>query len=90
VKEIEGLFSLDLTPNPFISELLINYQLNSQKTVSIQAYDLLGKSINNLVLDQIQVPGSYTYSFSAPSSGVYFIKFTGDKESIIRRVVKMD
>jgi Zn-dependent metalloprotease len=90
VKEIDGLFSFDLTPNPFSNELSIQYQLNSQKSITLQAYDLLGKSIINLVIDQIQSPGNYTYTFSPPAAGVYFIKFSGDKESIVRRVVKVN
>ena len=85
--------SVIVSPNPFSEKLTYNYLLSDQMTVSIELYDSSGKNSGWLAKDQIQTVGLHTGEFSALTygltPGVYFIRFTFDKQVVIRKIVKI-
>jgi len=89
IENIDNLISFELFPNPSKSVINISYQIGSMKNISLEVFDILGKSVELLVHDLSQSPGIYQYTFSAPEAGVYFIRFTSNGESLIKKVVKM-
>ena len=82
-----------VSPNPFTDKLNYSYFLNEPLKVSIELYSLGGKNISWIVKDQIQPVGLQTGELIAAmynlTSGVYFIRFTFDKQVVIQKVVKI-
>jgi hypothetical protein len=84
---------VNLSPNPFSTNLNYNYFLTEQLPVSIELYDLSGKQSGWLVKNQLQAVGLHTGELDALTYGLmpgtYFIRFTFDKQVVIRKVVKI-
>jgi len=81
----ESLQSLQNQPNPFLEITSISYELKEGGAVALEVYDLLGRTAITLV-DEEQVPGQYTYTWSADDSepGIYFcrLKLRGSSHTI--------
>lgn len=62
-------------PNPFNSQTIISYHLQSSAFVKLLVYDTLGNEVETLV-NQVQHAGSYTVNFNAKdlSSGLYYYR----------------
>jgi len=86
--------SVTLSPNPFSTILNYNYFLTAQLSASIELYDLNGKQTGWLVKSEVQSPGLHTGELNAMTYGLvpgaYFIRFTFDKQVVIRKIVKID
>lgn len=69
------------SPNPFVDNTIIQYQLKTPAQVNIAVYDAQGVEIKVLVSKR-QAAGSYTESFNAKglAAGIYFIKLAKDGE----------
>jgi hypothetical protein len=67
------------SPNPFVDNTTIQYQLKTPAQISIAVYDAQGKAIKVLV-NKRQDAGSYTEQFSGKElgAGIYFIKVSQD------------
>ena len=63
-------------PNPFASTSRIPYDLADGSLVTIAVYDLAGRRIQNLVMDQVKRAGRHEVVFDAGSlpSGTYFYR----------------
>lgn len=85
--------SVILFPNPFDVKLTYNYFLRKQLTVSIELYDMSGKFSLRLLKNQIQSEGLHTGELDGFTHGlipgVYYIRFTFDKQVIVSKVVKV-
>lgn len=85
--------TVNLSPNPFSTNLTYNYFLTEQLPVSIELYDLSGKQYGWLVNNQPQAVGLHRGELNATNFGLmpgtYFIRFTFDKQVIIRKIVKI-
>ena len=85
--------SVNVSPNPFTNNLTYNYSLSDQMSVSIELYSMAGKTIAWLVKDQQQAPGLQNGELNASryglTPGVYFIRFTFDKQVVISKIVKI-
>jgi len=73
--------------------LTYNYFIRKQMPVTIGLYDMSGKLLANLVNTSMQTDGLHTGSFDAATigltPGVYYIRFTFDKKTIVNKVVKI-
>lgn len=60
-------------PNPFNSSTTFTYSLSKAATVTISVYDLLGRTVAEILQNQYQKPGQYQVQFDAMglSSGTY-------------------
>ena len=85
--------SVNLAPNPFSDNLTYSYFLSEPLNVSIELYNMAGKNISWLVKDQQQPSGLQTGELISSKfglvSGVYFIRFTFDKQIITTKIVKI-
>lgn len=85
--------TVNLSPNPFNTNLTYNYFLTEQLPVSIELYDLSGKQYGWLVNNQPQAVGLHRGELNATNFGLmpgtYFIRFTFDKQVVIRKIVKI-
>ena len=81
------------SPNPFTDKLTYNYLLPEQNVVSIELYDLSGKTIAWLVKGELQTSGMQTGELLAGTygltPGIYFMRFTFNKQVVICKVVKI-
>ncbi|MEI7662943.1 MAG: T9SS type A sorting domain-containing protein [Bacteroidota bacterium] len=86
-------FSVIVFPNPFKEKLTYNYFLRKQLPVSIEIYDMSGKYNARLLKNQVQTEGLHTGELDGMTNGltpgVYYIRFTFDKQVIINKVVKI-
>ncbi len=84
--------SVTLSPNPFIDKLTYTYSLSESMPVSIELYSMAGKNIGWLFNTRTQPVGLHTGELNpmmySLTSGVYFLRFTFDKQVVIRKVIK--
>ena len=82
-----------LSPNPFHDKLSYSYSLNKQLPVSIELYDVSGKHSGWLIKDKVQSEGLQSGDFETMTNsltpGVYFVRFTFDKQVIMRKIIKI-
>lgn len=66
-------------PNPFNASTIIEFSLQKQSFVTIEVYDILGRSVAKLVSDDMSA-GSHQVVWNAnnQSSGVYFYSINAD------------
>ena len=80
-------------PNPFTEQLTYNYFLRSQVPVSVELYDMSGKFNIRIEKKQTQSEGLHTGTIRASTHGlppgVYYLRFTFDKQVVINKVVKV-
>jgi len=85
--------TVTLSPNPFDRNLTFTYFLTEQMPVSIELYDMSGKHNGWLVKTQEQSAGLHTGELDAQTYGLmpgaYFLRFTFDRQVVMRKVVKL-
>ena len=85
--------SVIVFPNPFTEKLSYNYFLRKQVPVSIELYDMSGKSSLKIMKNQVQTVGLHTGELDGVTAGlapgVYYIRFTFDKQVVVSKVVKI-
>ena len=81
-------FSLINYPNPFNATTTIKYELSSPSHVKIDAFDLSGRKLLNLI-DRYQSAGTYTIKLDGSflSSGVYLIRLKTDQKTIVKKII---
>jgi hypothetical protein len=83
-------FNFTVSPNPFVSNFVLNYELPEKKQVSIQLFDINGKLVTELLnTGSFQNEGIHHLNVDAASlslnSGVYFIQMkAGDYSKTIK------
>lgn len=86
-------FALNSYPNPFVETLNYSYFLRKPTVVSIELFDISGKSTVFILKNQSQATGIYTGEIDANSlglvRGVYYLKFTYDQKVIVHKIVKV-
>ena len=77
-EELPNAFKLEQNyPNPFNPTTTISYQIPTAGQVTIEVFDLLGRSVRTLV-DGVVAAGDYTVEFDSANlpSGVYLYRLT--------------
>ncbi len=77
-------------PNPFNNETNIKYEIPAKGNISVFLCDVLGRNISTL-LSENKDAGIYDLrlSFDKYSSGIYFLKFNFNNQSIVKRIILM-
>ena len=85
---------LRLYPNPFRSVATIEYSLPIASTVSLDVYDLLGRSVKTLIDGVVQTPGIHAVQWDgtddagqALANGVYMYSLRTGDQQLTRTVV---
>ena len=80
-------------PNPFRSEVKLDFALPAQSKVTIEVFDVLGRRIRRLV-DEVLPAGRYTRSWTGVTgngypapAGVYFVRFSAPGLVQTRRAI---
>ncbi|MDD3877983.1 MAG: T9SS type A sorting domain-containing protein [Bacteroidales bacterium] len=83
-------FNYTVYPNPFRNDINISYQLNDEFEVNIGIYDILGKKVKDLVLNESQTQGVYSYTVGANeiglNPGLYFVKFEIGNQVFVEKI----
>ncbi len=76
-------------PDPFNSQTIIKFYLNSDSKISLKVYDLLGREIKILISDEYLKQGEYKFHLDASdlSAGVYFYKLQSDTRSEAKKMI---
>lgn len=76
-------------PNPFREEITFTI-FNENRSVfgEMTIYDINGKIIYSDVLNSIQEKTTYNWDFKSVKPGLYFVRLTGDKSSVIKKIIK--
>ncbi len=76
------------SPNPFVENTTIQYQLKTPAQINISVYDAQGIEVKVLV-NKTQAAGSYTERFDAKGlgAGVYFIKVA--KDGVVKQTLRV-
>ena len=85
-------FFIEMFPNPFIEQVQINYTLNSGGTISIEFFDLMGRSVKTVRESQEQ-PGAYQIQLQTRDlpTGTFYYKTTyGNGMSVTGKIIKRD
>ena len=84
---------IKIYPNPFLSNLSINYEIDKRSIVNISVFDKTGRLLRKL-LKKRQAPNIYTLTWDGTdntgkelSSGIYFIRFEAGKYKETKKVV---
>lgn len=83
---------LEVYPNPFLGETKISYTLISDKTISLEIYNVLGQKIETIATGK-QVAGKYTYLFKKPAGlreNVFIVKFAINNQLFTKRIVAIE
>jgi len=79
-------------PNPFNNQTSIEYQLSTQSIVKLEIFNVMGQKIKTLMNEE-KLPGYNNISWdgkndsgASVNSGIYFIKFSSDKFSDIKKM----
>jgi hypothetical protein len=80
-------------PNPFTASATYRYFLRQPVVVSLELFDITGKSISRLISKQSQQDGIHEGSIEALSlgltPGIYYARFTFDRQVVVVKMVKM-
>ena len=76
-------------PNPFREEITFTI-FNENRSVygEITIYDIHGKIVYSDVLNNLQEKITYNWDFKSVKPGLYFVRLTGDKSSVIKKIIK--
>ncbi len=87
----EANFSYSIFPNPFSTELKINFTLQEKGRVNISLFDIQGRKITSIVDNNSQNDGFHSYRLNAADHnlkpGIYFIRFEVGNKAQSERVV---
>lgn len=91
VEEIESKKNfINVSPNPFLDEVIVTYNLNEQCNVKIEIADLYGKRIMK-IFDGNQNRGKQTIKWTTSKtipSGIYFIILSKENERYSQKIIK--
>ena len=76
------------SPNPFVDNTIIQYQLKTAAQVNIEVFDAQGNRVKMLVNKRMQ-QGTYTEIFNGKSldAGIYFLRIS--KDGVVKQTVKI-
>jgi len=90
--ENNNMFNYNVFPNPFRNDINISYSLNKEFNVTVGIYDILGKRIKDIVLNEKQNQGTYSYTIGASDiglmPGMYFVKFEIGNKVITEKIIR--
>ena len=87
-KEIPGVYELclDVSPNPFNSEVRVSFSLPSAGHIMLSVYDIHGRLVEKLD-DQQRQKGEFSTSWESQIAGIYFVVLQLDDSQVVRKVV---
>jgi CotH kinase protein/Secretion system C-terminal sorting domain len=85
-------FSIEMFPNPFRGEVQINYTMQTPGTISVEIFDLLGRSVKTIKESRGQL-GTHQTNVQVqnlPPGNYYYKATTGNGRSITGKMIKCE
>ncbi len=84
-------FALSAGPNPFRRSANVSLQVAVAQDVTVEVFDLLGRSVARLFEGAMDADQSRTFSVdgSALASGLYVVRATGERFTTTRQIVRL-
>lgn len=84
----QQLIKMEVYPNPFKDELIIDMELPTDTDIEISVTDVQGKLLKSIQTKESK--GSFKYNMNSEylTKGTYFVKVTGNGTSIVKKVIK--
>lgn len=81
---------ISLYPNPFQTDLLIEYELETQSTISVTVHSYLDQSTITLEQGKLQDAGKYVYHLDGTNmdKGLYIVRVTANETAHTKMIVK--
>lgn len=91
-ENIVDVYGYSVSPNPFVDLINVSYQLNNNADVSIGVYTILGAKVTDVVVNNSQEKGTYTYTVPTQdlglTPGLYFVKFKFNDTEYNEKIIK--
>lgn len=85
IEEAEWVHHFEVTPNPFTHNLHIEWSLKAESLLHFQLVDVVGRT----VWESADLTGSsLDIDVSDIGSGIYFLHVSGERGTVVRKVVK--
>jgi len=91
-----NVFSIDNSPNPFVTETDISFSLKHPDHVKIEIYNLLGQRVNTIINGKLSAE-MHTVKWNGTdekgesvTDGVYFYKILTSESSISKKMLKVN
>ena len=85
---------LSVYPNPFVSELHVDYSLHADGKVTIELYDMSGKKIRTYLNNESQPAGYHTYTISSndveAGNGTYYLRIKLGDKTYTKKVLSIE
>lgn len=84
--------TLTIAPNPITTHATVTYELTNASNVTVQLFDLTGKLIKTLALNELQQTGSHTLpikNFDNLPSGMYLLRLQTGKFVETQKINKL-
>ncbi len=78
--------SLEVKPNPFNSQVEIDYEVPRAENIRLAVYDTQGRLVRRLDNGQKQ-RGKYSLNWNARTAGIYFVLLQAGDARVVRKVV---
>jgi hypothetical protein len=86
---IAGYDNLQVYPNPTNGDVNIRFILVKNEPVKINVTDMLGRTINEAVNINEELPGTHNYKINPGQPGIYFIEIHIGGSIVNRRITKL-
>lgn len=83
-------FGLNIYPNPFNSQAVIEYVLPQASAVNIEIWNMLGQKVLPVLDNASQPAGTYTYPVSLAEGGIYMVRFAVGETVIWKKLVRVN
>jgi hypothetical protein len=82
---------LSLSPNPFLADTRITFDLQAKSLVTIGIYDVAGRRVGRITDGLLLEPGPHVFSWDgrAVPAGMYFVHMNAGSDRMKRTVVKL-
>ncbi len=93
ISSIDNTSTFEVYPNPFETQLTINFSLNKSSKINVDLYDISGKHLKTIV-KQVKYPqGGNSIILNASElnlqNGSYYLKISTENESITKKIMKI-
>lgn len=92
VKSVNNNKSVQVSPNPFESNLKVDFKVDKNQKVKISLFDVQGREIKTL-MDSYLLTGEHSLDFNMLDvnldSKVYFLRISMDQSVITKKVIKL-
>jgi len=88
--DAQGDNFITLYPNPFKSDLLIQYELAEDATTTVEVYNLSGTFFHTVAKNKVQTKGKKLFHFegSQLNQGLYVVKVTVNNTAYTKLIIK--